>query len=175
LNGGVVNVVEGLLPKQVDVLEWMAQYCPFHVSERSRVLLLASGFLQLVLSRGLFRGKRAAGALSLGLLMMMPFLHLGRAFDWHHAVLQGLLIVAFVIWRSDFCALSDGPWWAAGLATGFLRDAGRDRARLSDCRFPHVQGCRGRLYRSEGFHCFRRQIPESPQRAEQDPQGGLAI
>ena len=87
----------------------MAQYCPFHVSERSRVLLLAGGFLQLVLSRGLFRGKRAAWALSLGLLVVIPFLHLGRAFDWHHAVLQSLLIVAFVIWRGDFCARSDGP------------------------------------------------------------------
>jgi lysylphosphatidylglycerol synthetase-like protein (DUF2156 family) len=65
---GVVNVVEALLPKPFDVLEWMAQYCPFDVSERSRVLLLAGGFLQLVLSRGLFRGKRAAWTLSLGLL-----------------------------------------------------------------------------------------------------------
>jgi lysylphosphatidylglycerol synthetase-like protein (DUF2156 family) len=65
---GAVNVVEALLPKPFDVLEWMAQYCPFHVSERSRVLLLAGGFLQLVLSRGLFRGKRAAWTLSLGLL-----------------------------------------------------------------------------------------------------------
>jgi lysylphosphatidylglycerol synthetase-like protein (DUF2156 family) len=105
---GVVNAVEALLPKRFDVLEWMAQYCPFHVSERSRVLLLAGGFLQLVLSRGLFRGKRAAWTLSLGLLVMIPFLHLGRAFDWHHAVLQSLLIVAFVIWRGDFCARSDG-------------------------------------------------------------------
>ncbi len=106
---GVVNVVEALLPKPFEVLEWMAQYCPFHVSERSRVLLLAGGFLQLVLSRGLFRGKRAAWALSLGLLVVIPFLHLGRAFDWHHAVLQSLLIFAFVIWRGSFCARSDGP------------------------------------------------------------------
>ena len=106
---GVVNVVEALLPKPFDVLEWMAQYSPFHVSERTRVLLLAGGFLQLVLSRGLFRGKRAAWALSLGVLVVIPLLHLGRAFDWHHAMLQSLLIVAFVIWRGDFCARSDGP------------------------------------------------------------------
>jgi phosphatidylglycerol lysyltransferase len=106
---GVVNVVEALLPKPFDVLEWMAQYCPFNVSERSRVLLLAGGFLQLVLSRGLFRGKRAAWGLSLGLLIIIPFLHLGRAFDWHHAVLQSMLIIAFVIWRGDFCARSDAP------------------------------------------------------------------
>jgi lysylphosphatidylglycerol synthetase-like protein (DUF2156 family) len=106
---GVVNLVEALLPKSFDVLEWMAQYFPFHVCERSRMLLLAGGFVQLVLSRGLFRGKRAAWALSLGLLVMIPFLHLGRAFDWHHAVLQSLLIAAFVIWRRDFCARSDGP------------------------------------------------------------------
>ena len=78
------------------------------------MLLLAGGFLQLVLSRGLFRGKRAAWALSLGLLVMIPFLHLGRAFDWHHAVLQSFLIVAFGVWRGDFARgptapLSAGP------------------------------------------------------------------
>ena len=113
---GVVNVVEALLPKPFDVLEWMAQYSPFHVSDVPRVLLLAGGFLQLVLSRGLFRGKRAAWALSLGVLVVIPLLHLGRAFDWHHAMLQSLLIVAFVIWRGDFCARSDGPSVRSGLA-----------------------------------------------------------
>jgi lysylphosphatidylglycerol synthetase-like protein (DUF2156 family) len=105
----VVNIVEALLPKSFGVLEWMARYFPFHVSERSRMLLLAGGFLQLVLSRGLFRGKRAAWALSLGLIVAVPFLHLGHAFDWHHAVLQSLLIFGFVIWRGDFRAHSDGP------------------------------------------------------------------
>jgi lysylphosphatidylglycerol synthetase-like protein (DUF2156 family) len=80
------------LPKSFEVLEWMAQYLPFHVSERSRMLLLAGGFLQLVLSRGLFRDKRTAWALSLGLLVTIPFLHLGRAFDWHHAMLQGVAL-----------------------------------------------------------------------------------
>ena len=86
------------------------------------VLLLAGGFLQLVLSRGLFRGKRAAWALSLGVLVVIPLLHLGRAFDWHHAMLQSLLIVAFVIWRGDFCARSDGPSvrWALLIGVGAL-------------------------------------------------------
>jgi lysylphosphatidylglycerol synthetase-like protein (DUF2156 family) len=105
---GIVNLVEALLPKPFEVLEWMAQYCPFHVFECSRVLLLAGGFLQLVLSRGLFRGKRAAWALSVGLLAIIPFLHIGRAFDWHDTVLQGLLLIAFVIWHGDFHARSDG-------------------------------------------------------------------
>ena len=119
---GVVNVVEALVPKPFEVLEWMAQYCPFHVSERSRVLLLAGGFLQLALSRGLFRSKRAAWTLSLGLLVIIPFLHLGRAFDWHHAVPQGLLAVGLVIWRGDFCARSDGPSvrWAFLIGAGAL-------------------------------------------------------
>jgi phosphatidylglycerol lysyltransferase len=119
---GLVNIVEALLPKSFEVLEWMAQYFPFHVSERSRMLLLAGGFLQLVLSRGLFRGKRAAWGLSLGLMVAVPLLHLGRAFDWHHALLQSLLIFGFVTWRGDFRARSDGPsvrWALLICATAF--------------------------------------------------------
>ena len=106
---GLVNLVEGLIPKSFDVLEWMAQYLPFHVCERSRMLLLTGGFLQLMLSRGLLRGKRTAWTLSLALLVLTPFLHLGRAFDWHHAVLQSVLAIALVVWRKEFFARSDGP------------------------------------------------------------------
>jgi phosphatidylglycerol lysyltransferase len=106
---GLVNLVEGLIPKSFDVLEWMAQYLPFHVCERSRMLLVTGGFLQLMLSRGLLRGKRTAWTLSLALLVLTPFLHLGRAFDWHHAVLQSVLAIALVIWREEFFARSDGP------------------------------------------------------------------
>lgn len=106
---GLVNVIEALVPKTFAVLDWMEQFLPFHVSEHSRMLLMIAGFLQLVLSRGLFRGKRAAWTLCLILFVLSPLLHLGRAFDWHHAIIQGFLAAALITWRKNFQANSDGP------------------------------------------------------------------
>lgn len=106
---GLINVVEGLVPKSFEVLEWLAQHLPFHVTERSRMFLLLGGVLQLALSRGLARGKHAAWALCLAILLISSLLHIGRAFDWHHAIMQTLVAVALIYWRKDFVARSDGP------------------------------------------------------------------
>lgn len=106
---GLVNVVEGIFPKDPDVLEWMANFLPFEISEHSRMLLLGGGFLQILLSRGLLRGKQSAWALALGMLVLLPFLHLSRAWDWHHAIVQLGLAFALFHWRGEFAAKSDGP------------------------------------------------------------------
>lgn len=106
---GLINLLEGLFPKDPDVLVWMADYLPFEVSEHSRMLLLGGGLLQLALSRGLFRGKRTAWAMSLALMLALPFLHLSRAWDWHHSIAQLGLAAALIIWRKSFPAKSDGP------------------------------------------------------------------
>ncbi|MFZ4483070.1 MAG: bifunctional lysylphosphatidylglycerol flippase/synthetase MprF [Chthoniobacterales bacterium] len=112
---GLVNLIQALLPKEPEVLVWMEQFLPFSVSQRSRVLLLGAGLFQLLLSRGLYRRKRAAFLLTLGLLVAIPLLHLGSAFDWHHALAQLVLAAALLHWRGEFQALSDGPSvrWAA--------------------------------------------------------------
>ncbi len=106
---GLINLVQALLAKEPEVLVWMEQFLPFSVSQRSRVLLLGAGLFQLLLSRGLYRRKRAAFLLTLGLLATIPLLHLGSAFDWHHALVQLLLAAALLHWRGEFQALSDGP------------------------------------------------------------------
>lgn len=106
---GLVNLLEGLLPKDPDVLAWMAGYLPFEISEHSRMLLLGGGLLQLTLARGLFRGKRMAWALALVLVLILPFLHLSRAWDWHHAIAQAFLAAALILLRKHFPAMSDRP------------------------------------------------------------------
>lgn len=106
---GLVNIAQGLLPKEPDVLLWMEQFLPFAVSQRSGVLLLGGGLFLLLLSRGLYRRKRAAFLLTVGLLLASPLLHLGLAFDWHHAFVQLALAAALWRWRGEFQALSDGP------------------------------------------------------------------
>lgn len=120
---GLVNLLEGLLPKDPEVLLWMAQFLSFEVSEHSRMLLLGAGFLQMVVSGALWRGKRNAWRISLGLLLVGPLLHLSRAWDWHHAIPQLLLAAVLVVCRGDFPARSDQPSLRRGLwigAAGFL-------------------------------------------------------
>ncbi|MEI7865917.1 MAG: phosphatidylglycerol lysyltransferase domain-containing protein [Chthoniobacterales bacterium] len=117
---GLINIAQGLLPKEPGVLEWMAQFLPFSVSQHSRVLLLGGGVFQLLLSRGLLRGKHAALLLALGLLTVIPLLHLGSAFDWHHAVSQLFVAAALLYWRKEFQAQSDGPSLRWAILIGVL-------------------------------------------------------
>lgn len=104
---GLVNVWEGLWAKEPAVLDWMQEFLPFDISQHSRMLLLSGGLFLLLLSRGLYRRKRAAFLLTLGLLAVSPMLHLSSAFDWHHAVAQLALAAALFRWRGEFRALSD--------------------------------------------------------------------
>ena len=106
---GLINILEAVFVKQPDVLQWMEQFLPFSVSQRSRLLILGAGIFQFLLSRGIYRRKRAAFLISLGLLLGLPLLHLTSAFDWHHALVQIALAAALIHWRDEFRALSDGP------------------------------------------------------------------
>lgn len=106
---GLINVLEAVFVKEPAVLEWMEQFLPFSVSQRSRLLMLGAGIFQLLLSRGIYRRKHAAFLISLGLLLGLPLLHLTNAFDWHHAIVQLALAAALIHWRDEFRALSDGP------------------------------------------------------------------
>lgn len=104
---GLINVWEGLWAKEPAVLDWMQEFLPFDISQHSRMLLLSGGLFLLLLSRGLYRRKRAAFVLTLALLAISPLLHLSSAFDWHHAVAQLALAAALFYWRGEFRALSD--------------------------------------------------------------------
>jgi phosphatidylglycerol lysyltransferase len=112
---GLINLLEAMLPKPPEVIDWMEQWFPLGVSEDSRLLLLLSGFSLLALARGLSRRKRVAWWLAIGLLATSALLHLVRAFDWHHAVAALILMVPLIRWRKEFIARSDAPSLRLGL------------------------------------------------------------
>ncbi|WP_035605189.1 phosphatidylglycerol lysyltransferase domain-containing protein [Haloferula sp. BvORR071] len=121
---GLANLLEAMLPKPPEVIDWMQQWYPLGLSERvsedSRLLLLLSGLSLLVLARGLGRRKRVAWWLATGLLAASALLHLVRAFDWHHAVAALVLMVPLIRWRREFIARSDAPSLRLGLAVAPL-------------------------------------------------------
>lgn len=115
---GLIDLIEAIFQKPGFVIGWMEQWVPLGVTEKSRMLLLISGVCQLGLARALARHKRIAWLLSLILLTATAALHLSRAFDWHHALAAGILIVPLVRWRKEFVARSDAPSLRFALAMG---------------------------------------------------------
>ncbi|MDB6079815.1 MAG: hypothetical protein JWO82_3562, partial [Akkermansiaceae bacterium] len=106
---GVINLAEAMMSKPPDVIDWMQKWLPLGMSEDSRLLLLLSGISLLGLARGLQRRKRMAWWLTTILLVGSAILHLARAFDWHHSVAAGVLLIPLIRWRREFVALSDAP------------------------------------------------------------------
>jgi len=112
---GLINLLEALMPKSADVIDWMQQWLPLGVSEDSRLMLLLSGLSLLFLARGLSRRKQVAWWLAVSLLSVSAALHLVRAFDWHHSVAALVLLLPLIRWRKEFVAKSDAPSVRLGL------------------------------------------------------------
>lgn len=112
---GLINLLEALMPKSADVIDWMQQWLPLGVSEDSRLMLLLSGISLLGLARGLGRRKKVAWWLATAILTLSAILHLVRAFDWHHSVAAAILLIPLIRWRKEFIARSDAPSLRLGL------------------------------------------------------------
>ncbi len=106
---GAIALIEALIPKPVGVFEWMLQWVPVDVVLHSRLLLAFSGISLLLLARGLVRRKKVAWRLAIALMAILLLSHLGRAFDWHHALMT-FAVGALLVWRrGEFVAQSDQP------------------------------------------------------------------
>ena len=117
---GSANLIEAIIPKVQSVADWMEQWVPLDVSQGSRLLILIFGLIQIMVSRGLFRGKKSAWLVAAIAMGTTVLLHLGRAWDWHHST-WSLLLLIVLIWRKrDFTASSD----ASSSRWGFLIGAG---------------------------------------------------
>jgi lysylphosphatidylglycerol synthetase-like protein (DUF2156 family) len=126
LASGMANVIEATIPKSQVVADWMEQWVPLEVSQGSRLLILLFGLVQVMVSRGIFRGKKTAWLVASAAMGITMLLHLGRAWDWHHAA-WSLLLFGILLWRrGDFTAASD----AASLRWGFVIGGGATAALL---------------------------------------------
>ena len=126
LLSGAANIIEAIIPKSQSVADWMEQWVPLEVSQGSRLLILLFGLIQIMVSRGIFRGKKTAWLVASSAMGITVLLHLGRAWDWQHAS-WSLLLFTILLWRRrDFTAESD----AASSRWGFLIGGGAMLALL---------------------------------------------
>ncbi|HYZ73218.1 MAG TPA: hypothetical protein VE641_09075 [Chthoniobacterales bacterium] len=119
---GLIDVLEGLIPREPRVIAWMAQFLPMDVSESSRLGMYLTGFFLLAIARGIWRRKRAAWWLAVILLSVTTILQFARGTLVHHIFLS-LTILGLLIWRRrDYVASSDRPSmrWALIVGLPFL-------------------------------------------------------
>jgi phosphatidylglycerol lysyltransferase len=119
---GLLSLLEGLIPREPRVIEWMQQFLPMDVSESSRLGMYLTGFFLLAIARGLWRRKRVAWWLAVILLSVTTVLQFARGTAVHHIFLS-LTILVLLIWRrGDYVASSDRPSmrWALIIGLPFL-------------------------------------------------------
>jgi phosphatidylglycerol lysyltransferase len=119
---GLIDLLEGLIPREPRVIEWMEQFLPMDVSESSRLGMYLTGFFLLAIARGIWRRKRVAWWLAVILLSVTAVLHFARGTTAHHIFLS-FTILGLLIWRRrDYVAASDRPSmrWALIIGLPFL-------------------------------------------------------
>jgi phosphatidylglycerol lysyltransferase len=128
---GLLHLYVALFPPQNWVAEQMEDWTPFHIAIESQGLLVLSACGQLALGRGLWRRKSTAWWGTLIVLMVTPVLHVGRDFEWSHAVASLIPLGVLLVHREYFSARSDRssvrwawiigvPIFAALVAFGFV-------------------------------------------------------
>src|SRR5581483_241791 len=105
----LANIASALLVHDIARGRLLHDLLPMVVASASRSLALVAGFCLLILARGLWRGKRAAWLLTLGLLLISAVLHLTKGLDWEEATSALVLAGVLATQRHRFFRNSDPP------------------------------------------------------------------
>lgn len=113
---GLVNLFSAIIPALKNHLILLENIIPLEVRQGSRLASALAGFGLLILASSLWRRKRNAWLLTIGILSLSIITHLIKGLDFEEASLAGTLIILLVIFRRDFHAHSDLP----SVRQGFL-------------------------------------------------------
>lgn len=105
---GVLNILSAIRPSLLEPIEALNRFTPLALLQGGQVTAVVTGFLLLILARGLWRHKRMALLLTLIVLSISILGQLLRT-DYVTAILAALLALFLVAQRSHFHALSDEP------------------------------------------------------------------
>lgn len=105
---GLINVLSAVHPALLTPIAALAELSPIAMRESGRVTAVFTGFMLLLLARGLWRYKRAAWWLTLAILSVAIVAHLLQG-DTTALTLAVFLVIYLLSQRSHFHALSDPP------------------------------------------------------------------
>lgn len=114
---GVVNLISAILPSLRGRWLLLTPYLPGVARHGARLTAVLAGFGLLMVSRNLWRRKRTAWLLTLGLLLISAISHLLKGLDYEEAVLSAMLAAWLWSLRSQFHTRSDPPSVRQGLLT----------------------------------------------------------
>lgn len=106
---GLANIASALLVHDVFRNHLLHALLPMEITSASRSLTLIAGFGLLIMARGLWHGKRAAWALTMGLLGLSACVHLVKGLDWEESLSALVLGAMLFTQRRQFIRRSDPP------------------------------------------------------------------
>jgi phosphatidylglycerol lysyltransferase len=106
---GVINVLSASTPALADRLKLLEQFSPLEVRHGSHLTAVLAGFALLILAGSLWRRKRVAWWMALGVLLISSVSHLLKGLDYEEASLAGGLALWLAFLRPYFHARSDRP------------------------------------------------------------------
>ncbi len=112
---GVINVLSASTPAMADRLVVLEQFSPLEVRRSSHLTAALAGFALLVLAGSLWRRKRVAWWITLGVLVISSVSHLLKGLDYEEATLAAGLALWLAFLRPNFHARSDPPSIRQGL------------------------------------------------------------
>lgn len=99
---GAMNVVSALYPAIPARMELLRDLLPLHVIRASQTLTVLAGFLLIILADGLWKRRRRALHITVGLLLVVAFLNLTKGLDYEEAIVGLLLALGLISGHTAF-------------------------------------------------------------------------
>jgi phosphatidylglycerol lysyltransferase len=112
---GVINVLSALTPAFRSRMLLLDGYLPLEVRHGGRLTAVLAGFALLLLAGSLWRRKRTAWLLTMGVLVIAAFSNLIKGLDYEEALLAAGLALWLGLLHAHFQARSDPPSIVQGL------------------------------------------------------------
>ncbi len=150
---GMVNVLSGANPGLHPRLVLLRGVLPLEVLHGARLASVLAGFALVLVAIGLWRRKRIAWGITVGLCIVTAITHLVKGLDWEEATGATVLALILLVLRRRFVAHSDRPalsWGVITTAFAFLFTLayGVLGFYLLDIHFKQRFGLRDALYQT---------------------------
>jgi phosphatidylglycerol lysyltransferase len=115
LTMGIINLTSAITPALSSRLQLIETVFPLSIRHGSRVTSVLAGFALILVASALWRRKKTAWFLTVGLLVVTITAHLIKGLDFEEASLGLGLLILLIVLRPSFHAATDRPSIRQGL------------------------------------------------------------